>query len=492
MANGSIFNDDDPSERRLGQPSNAQRRRGSRNPVGRPQPQLPASAAGSVLSSAETGRSAAITQNARSLLNRPGTEVFQGEAFTQRSRGGGAQVRPGGVVPTTRDVAGRNQPSGLPGLPQPGVQEPGVEAETDGFTQRSRGGGAQVRPVTGQPTDELGPQLRSRGGGVQRRNLLDLNQEPTPFPRALNPSDLRRPGVGSRNFVGSRPGADVAPGDVPDPGDGMTPNERLELTFGRPADLTNEINALPVSEQAQRIEERTGGGPGGDVERIGPDPTTVIRGTEVSQTRGGQAPDGDLPESVFDEGFEIPAGISFDDLRDPEFRKQMALRSSLSQSLRQVPAPGEAGLTQQQQASILQQFDAELVGEAGATGRGRERNASLERREAFSAALNKSLGRSTARGTADNVKVFNFDLGQDDEGNDLGTQSVFFDPLNTQAGLQEIPRNRMRALRENLPEFKQRKEEFQELNPDATDREAVEAAEFFIENNRFPSGQQLR
>jgi len=506
---GAPHTDNDPNARRIRRPSNAVRGGGnltspSPAPIGRlsnapARPQLPANPRAGVLSQ-QPRRSRNIAQAA----------------------GGGRDFRAGNPnSPLQRPFQALDRIAGqageVAGQLGEGLTTPSATANTLGRGFQRLASGEASGSDFGRELGELGGeavrggfQSAVRGAGALRRgasNVLSGVFEGLGLPTDLleENSALSRAGEFFSGRSGAdgppRPGADGPPSDiaaenVPDPSDGLTPRQRVDLTFrgpGQPADLTNEINALPVSETARRIEERTGGGPGGDVERIGPDPTTAIRGTSVSQTRGGQDQGGNFPDAVLTEGFEFPAGTTDAELRDPERLQQLVARNSLAQSLRQVPAPGEAGIPQEQQARLLAAFDKDAAAESGQTTRSREELASLERRAAQANALAKQFGFTGKGGKGSTAKVLEVSRGKTTAGADLGSDAfLIFQDAQGNFQKQKLPSNRPRDERNTDENFQRRKAEFLELNEDASEDEASEASRFFIDFGHFPEGRQLR
>ncbi len=509
---GHIFDDGDPNAPGPRRPSNAVRRVRGANPPSRPQ--LPVNPASRVLSQ-EPRRSRNIVQRAVDSANRVIGDVRENvvEGVTtpsQFSRDVGAGAR---------NVAQTAFPDLRPGSPgTPGTDEPDFFGEAPGgVPPRGRGVAETLEGIT-RPSEfaqnvgrgfqrlgsgeasgaDFGRELGELGGGLLRRGAQSAVRGAGAIRRGASnvlsgvfeglglPTDLFE---GAEGAVG-RPGAEGPPPDFAAE-DGLTPQQRLDLTFRRPgstADITSEIGALPVSETARRIEERTGGGPGGDVERIGPDPTTVIRGTSVSQTRGGQDQGGDFPEAVFDEGFEVPLGTTDAELRDPERLKVLQARNSLSQSLRQVPAPGESGIPIALQAKMLADFDQQAAAESGATTRSRERNASLERRTAFSAAVTGRLGLSSGRlpGGGKRFTVIPVPRGDGASGS-LGSEAFVLDNLTGATRRVEV--NRSRAERDTEDNRRTIASDLRDVNPSITDAEIARIFRFWVDNNgEFPPG----
>lgn len=542
---GAPHGDRNPNDPRIRRPSNASRGGGnltspSPAPIGRltnAQPQLLPRPQASVLSQ-QPRRSRNIVQRAVDSGNRVIGDVRQqiGEGITgglqqagesvrgavDRGNAGIADIRERAVEGISnfgrrfgdsvrQDLAGpgrairgaaesafpdlRSEPRGTPGTDDPdffGEAPEGLPPRPQGPAGTALEGGQSAgRGIRGFG-ERAGEFLRSPAF----RTAVPIGN-PAAIPGALREAQDFTSGL----FEGLDVPTDLFGADETQPGrPGATPEQQRMLditnrfqTGGNAADLTNEINALPVSETARRIEERTGGGPGGDVERIGPDPTTVIRGTDVSQTRGGQGQGGNFPDAVFTEGFEFPAGTTDAELRDPERLQQLVARNSLAQSLRQVPAPGEAGIPQEQQARLLAAFDKDAAAESGQTTRSREELASLERRAAQANALAKRFGFTGKGGRGANAKVLEVKRGKTPAGADLGSDAfaLFTDAQGTMQ-IQKLPSNRPRDERNTDENFQRRKAEFLELNEDASEDEASEASRFFIDFGHFPEGRQLR
>jgi len=480
---GTPHTDGDPNAPTPSRPSNAVRRRGSRNFVARPQP--PASPANRVLSQ-EPRRSANIAQAAAGaagdfLSRRPGLggtgrDIVHGQGRRAGDFRAGNQNNPitqffGGIDRAAQSAFPdlRAGSPGTPGTDEPdffgeapeGVPGPGIGKElVQGITSpspfaRKIGEGFQGLNTgefsatdVGRGLGKLGGEaLRAggqsavRGAGALRRGASNVASglfEGLGVPTDLLEGTIADP-LDPRSAL-SRIGEAVFGRDDqaagPDrPGTALNPEQQriMDLLERRPpggvvADITGENeHLLPVRERVNRLEEH-----GIDVERLGQDPTTVIRGTDVSQTRGGQDHGGDFPEAVFDEGFEFPAGTTDAELRDPERLKVLQARNSLSQSLRQVPAPGQTAIPAAVQAKMLADFDQEQLGERGATTRGRERNASLERRTAFTNAVTSRLGLGGSRsGGRNQFDVIGIPFGEGLSGN-LGEEAFLIDKTGAQ------------------------------------------------------------
>jgi len=396
-----------------------------------------------------------------------------------------------------------------------GLTTPSATANTLGRGFQRLASGEASGSDFGRELGELGGeavrggfQSAVRGAGALRRgasNVLSGVFEGLGLPTDLleENSALSRAG----EVFSGRPGADgpppdIAAEDVPDPSDGLTPRQRLNLTkfgSGNPANLTNEEGAPTVQEQAdffrstgRPVEEignevaRPGaGGVVGATEAAPPGRTTAIRGTQVSQAGGGD--DGDIAGlEEFGEGFEVPVGTTSADLRDPLRRQQLVARNSLSQSLRQVPAPGQTAIPAAVQAKMLADFDEQAAAERGATTRSRERNASLERRTAFSNAVTSRLGLTGTRaGGGKRFTAINIPRGEGPGGN-LGSEAIILDTvLGTRT---RVPVNRSRAERDTEDNRKQLTSDLRDVNPGITDAEIGRIFRFWVANGEFPPG----
>jgi len=516
---GIPHTDDDPNAPSPRRPSNAVRRRGGGNltsslpaPGARfrnaaTQPQLPVNPQASVLSQ-QPRRSRNIARAAGNP-NNPITQAFEpidrffGNTQEQRASGDpgplseAISAAPGAVrdfaaeAPaaageflsrrpslggTGRDIVhgqGRRPGDFRAGNQNNSMQRP-FEA-IDRFAGRFGEAASEIAGQLGEGITTPSQFARDVGSGFRRigRDVAQATSGLTGLFTADTGQDLADSFRGPNN---PRPGtAD----------DGLTPQQRLDLTFrgqGEPADITSEIGDLPVRERANRLEEH-----GLDVERLGQDPTTVIRGTNVSQTRGGQGQDGNFPEAVFDEGFEVPVGTTDAELRDPERLKVLQARNSLSQSLRQVPAPGQTAIPAAVQSKMLADFDAQASAERGATTRGRERNASLERRTAFTNAITSRLGLGGSRtGGRNQFDVIGIPFGEGLSGN-LGEEAFLIDKTGATAP-QRIPINRSRRERDTQANRKQLEVDLRDVNPGITDAEISAIFREWVDTGEFPPG----
>ncbi len=523
---GIPHTDEDPSAPRPRRPSNASRRIRGANPVSRPQ--LPVSPANQVLSQ-QPRRSRNIVQAAAGavgdfLSRRPGVGGTGRDIVHGQSRRPG-DFRAGNprLIEGFQNVAEtafpdlRNPPRGTPGTDEPDFFGEAPEGLPPRPGQQFPGAGVAVGRGLRAAGDVGGDLLRRgaasavRGAGAIRSGASDFTSgvfEGLDLPTNLlegtvfNPLDQRTAGGLAREAVVGRPGAEEGPPPDFAADDGLTPQERLDLTkfgSGTPANLTNEEGAPTAQQQADffRSQGQTVEEIGNEVARPGTADhrhpgevddgrTTAIRGTNVSQTRGGQDGGGDFPDAVFDEGFEVPAGTTDAELRDPERLKVLQARNSLSQSLRQVPAPGEAGIPAEAQSKMLADFDTQAAAERGATTRNREQLASLERRAAFTASIATRLGLPGGRGAGKRFTVVAVPRG-DGAGGSLGSEAVVVD--NFTGAQQRIDINRSRAERDTEFNRKELEANLRDVNPGMTDAQIAKIFRFWVDNDgRFPPG----